>query len=355
MTPSTSSELLCALASEPQSARWGEFLSIYRPMLRDTSRSLRATYPSITETDSEDLVAETLLQFAKAIPTFRYDRAKGSFRGFLATVLRRRAVDFVRRCAGRPEDLVEAVPEDAAKSAGTVPESSRADDAAIAPALYRVAHRRLRDHGRFSARALEVFRLMFQEGWTTEQIRKETGLSPAAIRQLKSRLLAAVRREVEEIRANPASPEDILDAILLEDRSAPTEPPPNPFPAPSAEVLAFASRLAASGALPDAAEGDLGATVVLVTENPAARRIPAGGTMFFGRALPNDMPGWALPGDVSASRIHARLTCAANGVIRLEDLGSKNGTFLDDVRIAAPSPLRPGSCFRVGTSSFLVL
>jgi DNA-binding winged helix-turn-helix (wHTH) protein len=53
-----------------------------------------------------------------------------------------------------------------------------------------------------------------------------------------------------------------------------------------------------------------------------------------------------LPG---VSRRHARLVLEG-GRATLEDLGSKNGTFVGDgeVRVAGPTPLRDGSPFRLG-------
>ena len=47
------------------------------------------------------------------------------------------------------------------------------------------------------------------------------------------------------------------------------------------------------------------------------------------------------------SRRHAQIVIGA-GQARIEDLGSKNGTYVGDVRVAAPLPLRDGDHIRVG-------
>ena len=49
----------------------------------------------------------------------------------------------------------------------------------------------------------------------------------------------------------------------------------------------------------------------------------------------------------TVSRRHARILIE-DGAAILEDLGSKNGTFLREERIAAPVPLADGDVFRVG-------
>jgi len=51
--------------------------------------------------------------------------------------------------------------------------------------------------------------------------------------------------------------------------------------------------------------------------------------------------------DTELSRLHARVTRAPNGLVA-EDLGSTNGTFVDGVRISAPTLLRDGAVLRVG-------
>jgi len=49
----------------------------------------------------------------------------------------------------------------------------------------------------------------------------------------------------------------------------------------------------------------------------------------------------------SVSRRHARLV-VASGLATLEDLGSKNGTFVNGIRLSAPVALRDGDEVRVG-------
>lgn len=51
--------------------------------------------------------------------------------------------------------------------------------------------------------------------------------------------------------------------------------------------------------------------------------------------------------DPYASDFHARLVFQA-GEIRLQDLGSTNGTYINGERMAAPMSLRPGDQIRVG-------
>ena len=55
--------------------------------------------------------------------------------------------------------------------------------------------------------------------------------------------------------------------------------------------------------------------------------------------------------DPFASSRHARLT-AQGGVIVLEDLGSTNGTYLNEELLSGPQPLHQGDRVRIGDSEF---
>jgi pSer/pThr/pTyr-binding forkhead associated (FHA) protein len=52
-------------------------------------------------------------------------------------------------------------------------------------------------------------------------------------------------------------------------------------------------------------------------------------------------------GDAYVSQVHARLS-SANGAWTVEDLGSTNGTYLNDRRVAAAVPVHAGDVVRVG-------
>jgi pSer/pThr/pTyr-binding forkhead associated (FHA) protein len=53
--------------------------------------------------------------------------------------------------------------------------------------------------------------------------------------------------------------------------------------------------------------------------------------------------------DTYASQVHARLS-PRNGSWSIEDLGSTNGTFLNERRLESPSQVRSGDKVRIGTT-----
>lgn len=58
--------------------------------------------------------------------------------------------------------------------------------------------------------------------------------------------------------------------------------------------------------------------------------------------------------DPFASSRHARLV-RQGGVVVIEDLGSTNGTYLNEELLAGPQPLHPGDRVRIGDSEFTYL
>jgi len=83
-------------------------------------------------------------------------------------------------------------------------------------------------------------------------------------------------------------------------------------------------------------------TVLVFTQGAAAgTRIPVGDELVLTRT-------GLLAEDERMSRRHARIFRNAQGELIIEDLGSTNGTYVGEVRIAEPTALRGGELIRVG-------
>jgi len=74
------------------------------------------------------------------------------------------------------------------------------------------------------------------------------------------------------------------------------------------------------------------------------------GTIGVGRSSDNDI---CIPID-EISRQHARLQSAGGGIV-VEDLGSANGTFVNDQRVHTGTLLKPGDEVRFDTVRFLLM
>jgi serine phosphatase RsbU (regulator of sigma subunit) len=73
------------------------------------------------------------------------------------------------------------------------------------------------------------------------------------------------------------------------------------------------------------------------------------GTFTIGRAAGADI----VVADQSMSRQHARISGKESGWV-IEDLGARNGTFVNGVRIDAPTPIVPGDVLKMGASTIRI-
>ena len=80
-------------------------------------------------------------------------------------------------------------------------------------------------------------------------------------------------------------------------------------------------------------------------------RFRPGSTVVLGRSKAADV---SLPDVTAISRQHASLAYRIESVV-LEDLGSTNGTFVNDVRIEEPTRLKSGDRFQIGCVHFKFL
>jgi pSer/pThr/pTyr-binding forkhead associated (FHA) protein len=75
----------------------------------------------------------------------------------------------------------------------------------------------------------------------------------------------------------------------------------------------------------------------------AGLELPLAGGILIGRSSDCQL---LLEDDYVSTR-HARITATPTGY-QVEDLGSTNGTFLNNQRIGAPTPFREGDTLRIG-------
>jgi hypothetical protein len=81
----------------------------------------------------------------------------------------------------------------------------------------------------------------------------------------------------------------------------------------------------------------------IVEGQEAGKQIPLSGPLDVGR----EGVQISLPNDTQVSRRHARVSPQNGGAV-VEDLGSTNGTFVNDQEIHSPRPLSPGDRLRIG-------
>ena len=181
--PSTSTTLLREIGSCAEHARWSEFEARYRPLME---AFLRDRYPYL---DSDDVIQETLVALARALPSYRYDpKSTGFFRNYLTGVLRHKAVDFCRK-NGR-EDRLRA--ELAALPPSAVPD----EDTEWRESVMEIAMRQLLADETIHSRTKQIFQRVAVDGTSPEEVAKAYGVSRNNVDQIKDRMIRKLRELV---------------------------------------------------------------------------------------------------------------------------------------------------------------
>jgi RNA polymerase sigma-70 factor (ECF subfamily) len=171
---------------------WRRLVELYRPLVLFWCRRGGLHGP-----DAEDVAQEVFAGAAAGLAGFRRDRPGDSFRGWLRGITRNQVLLHFRRGHGRPraeggsdawhqlQDLADPLP-------GPV-----GDEDQEVNELYRRAVEQVRDE--FEAPTWEAFWRTAIEGRAPAALADELGMTPAAIRQAKSRVLRRLKQEVAEL------------------------------------------------------------------------------------------------------------------------------------------------------------
>ena len=192
----TRTSLLTRLKDCDDQTSWQRFFDTYWRLL--FGYAVRA---GLRETDAQDIVQEVVIAVARRMPDFRYDRSKGSFKGWLKRITQRRVADHLRRefrresLGASPADAEEAlrqataeVPLDALQSAWE--EEWRHN--LLELALERVRKRVLPRH-------YQVFDLLVVRERSATEVTKALKLNRAQVYMAKHRMTKMVKAEVREL------------------------------------------------------------------------------------------------------------------------------------------------------------
>ena len=191
-SPVTRPSLLLRVRNPRDSQAWSSFVELYTPVVFNFCRSR-----GLQAADAADVAQEVMRSIAGAIGRFDYDPDKGSFRDWLFRVTRNKLTDFTRRrprqAVGSGEtavrDLLEAQPAPAEEEEDWREQWRKR--------VLRWAVEQVR--GAFEERTWKAFWSTAVENRDVKEVAAELGMSPGAVYIAKSRVVAGLRRAVEEI------------------------------------------------------------------------------------------------------------------------------------------------------------
>ena len=183
----TTTETLLKGLAEGNEGRWARFYRDYAPFLEDfVSRK----FPLAHE-DAEEIVSDALIDIAKMMPTYRYDKAKkGAFHSLLAKIAQNKAIDRLRTLKRTAEELEKFAAEPVALSE----EDWRRE-------IYNAALRRVMADASILESTKIAFRRHVQLGESAAEVAADLGLEVNALYQIKNRMKERIAAEVENLKA----------------------------------------------------------------------------------------------------------------------------------------------------------
>lgn len=178
---STSSSLLERVKAQDQDA-WRRLVRLYGPLVDGWLR--RA---SLQVADADDVFQEVFRAVARGIGEFRRDRPPDSFRGWLKTITRTKLVDFYRRRQSSPQQLPVGFEE----PVWVTNESKEGED------LRLRALEMLRAD--FEPRTWQMFWQVTVENRDVQDVARDFGVTPSAVRLAKSRVIRRLRDELADL------------------------------------------------------------------------------------------------------------------------------------------------------------
>lgn len=170
---------------------WGEFAQLYTPLIYRFARQ-----SGLQDADASLVTQDVLVTVARTIHRFEYNRKTGSFRGWLKVVTRSRLTDFLRaqgrEVQGTGDTAMQHVMDEQ-------PDASQLDlwEREFRRTLFEWAVDRIRCD--FEDTTWQAFWQTSVGDRETADVAEELGLSVGAVYIARSRVLARLRKEIEEV------------------------------------------------------------------------------------------------------------------------------------------------------------
>ena len=180
--PETSLTLLKKIAVQvtgEREAAWVRFFGLYEPAIR------RFVAWHDSSHDPEDVVQDIFLKLVNVVQSGGYSPGKGSFRAFLATMIRRHLVSLYRKDQARGagqcvdiDDVEPSIPADIAEQIDLKWRLAR-HQSAVEHVLTKTA---------ISAQSRAIYRDYVEEGRPLDEVAAQFGVTKAVIYKIKSRV-----------------------------------------------------------------------------------------------------------------------------------------------------------------------
>lgn len=190
--PPTQPTLLVRIRDARDQQAWGRFVDLYAPLVYGFLRKR-----GLQDADAADLTQDVLRQVAAAAQRLEYDERRGSFRGWLFTIVQNRLTDHWRREGVREHGTGDT---NAQQQLNEVPQQGDPDasaewDADYQRQLFHYAASIVQQD--FSSGTWQAFWKTAVEGQAGRDVAEELGMTIAAVYLAKGRVMTRLKQQIE--------------------------------------------------------------------------------------------------------------------------------------------------------------
>lgn len=191
--PATRESLILRLRDPRDHLAWEKFVLLYGPLIRRVALGV-----GVTEDDALEIAQETLISVARSIDRFETTRGPGTFRGWLARLTRNQTLSRLRKRGLAKESLPK----------GRLDSKQSLEPQVIDPLERKFEHEYRRQLFLMAVETIQpktresnwqAFWQTAVEGRPVEEVAREIGIRPAQVYVARSRIVAALRREVQTL------------------------------------------------------------------------------------------------------------------------------------------------------------
>ena len=201
----TRQSLLSRLKNWDDDESWKVFFDTYWRLIYSA-----AVRSGLNDAEAQDVVQETVISVLKSIQNFRYDSSKGSFKGWLLQLTRRRIVDQRRKQQRGPGNFRHQNTNDRANDETDflerIPDPAGGDLEAIWDAEWE---RNLLDAAldrvkkKVDLKQFQIFDLYVSKGWKVSEVARVMGVNTGQVYLIKHRMQKLLKIELDGIRTKP--------------------------------------------------------------------------------------------------------------------------------------------------------
>jgi RNA polymerase sigma-70 factor (ECF subfamily) len=185
----TQQSLLLRIRDERDAESWSRFVAIYSPLVYGFLRKR-----GLQDADAADLTQDVLARVASAIKGFEYDPRKGTFRGWLFTIVQ----NSLRKFVARPQPGGRGSGDTQALQALLQVPADAGDDEWDRNYQRHLLHRAAEEvRGEFQDATWQAFWGTAVDGTSPGAVASELGMSVAAVYMARHRVTARLRMQIE--------------------------------------------------------------------------------------------------------------------------------------------------------------